>query len=86
MDNLDMDVIRCKAAGFGCRYGDWKWRNPITREIKEDDGTIEKACLCCGKRFKTKNKRKIYCTDICCLHAQQAKKHQKKEGNEQWTR
>ncbi len=86
MDNLDMDMIRCKAAGFGCRYGDWKAQNPITREIQADDGIIEKSCLLCGQRFKTKNKRKIYCSDVCCQNASMRKRAEKKARGEQWTK
>jgi ribosomal protein L37AE/L43A len=78
MDNLDMDSVRCKAAGYGVRYGDWKAKNPNTKEVRADDGTMEKSCAFCGKRFKTKNKRKVFCCEECCHNAQVAKRAAKK--------
>ena len=82
MDNLEMDVIRCKIAGVS--YGQYKATHPVTRVIDTDDGMEEKSCAFCGKRFKTKNKRKIYCCEVCCQNASSRKQAEKKARGEQW--
>lgn len=79
MDNLTMNAIQCKAAGVS--YGQWKAMHPVTRVI-EADGLMEKSCAYCGKRFKTKNKRKVFCCEECCQHGQAAKRAVKKARGE----
>ena len=71
MDNLAMDAIRCKAAGVS--YGQWKASHPVTRPVETDEGVMEKSCAFCGERFKTKNRRRIYCCELCAQNARVAK-------------
>lgn len=76
MDNLTMNAIQCKAAGVS--YGQWKAMHPVTKAIEIDEGLMEKSCAFCGKQFKTKNKRKVFCCEECCHNAQVAKRAAKK--------
>lgn len=84
MDNLAMDAIRCKNAGMS--YGQWKATHPIIRVVDADDGAMEKSCAHCGERFKTRNKRKIYCCERCGQLEQQARRKEKEANGEQWKR
>ena len=75
-DNLALDMMQCKADGFGCDYGKWKalQNNPVIKKkevIPED--WIE--CPVCGKFFKP-NKcgfKQIYCEPYCQKKAQRAR-------------
>lgn len=80
MDNLTMNAIQCKAAGVS--YGQWKAMNPVTKAIEIDECLVEKSCAYCGKQFKTKNKRKVFCCEECCHNAQLAKQRERRvSGN-----
>ena len=75
LDNLDLDMIQCKADGFGCNYGLWKalQKNPVVRKKKELPLDM-KTCPVCGKSFRPKNKgRQIYCEFSCQQKAQKAR-------------
>ena len=67
LDNLSKDMIRCRAEGFGCHYGDWKIGNWNTKEKVEEvapQGWL--ICQRCGKSFKPKTKRpQKYCDAVC---------------------
>lgn len=67
LDNLSMDMIRCKAEGFSCHYGDWKINNWNTREKLEE--TLPQGwltCQRCGKKFKPRtNRAQKYCDAVC---------------------
>ena len=73
LDNLDLDMIQCKADGFGRNYGKWKaWqKNPMVRKKKDELPLNWKVCPHCGRSFKPTNKgRQIYCEYTCQKEAQ----------------
>lgn len=81
MDNLSLDMIRCKADGFGCHYGHWKLiagnTKPIEVEMIPNDW---RTCEHCGKQFKPRVKKQKYCEAACQHEAQmektKAKRHE----------
>lgn len=76
LDNLSKDMIRCKADGFGCHYGQWKVSNWNTKDRVEEitpQGWL--ICKYCGKPFKPRTKRKqLYCEAVCQSQAQREKR------------
>lgn len=77
LDKLSLDMIQCKADGFGCNYGRWKslQETPELSERKLPDGWS--ICPQCGKSFKLPNKgRKIYCEIYCQKQAQDDKRRE----------
>ena len=79
LDNLSLDMIRCKADGFGCHYGHWKSLHENTKKEVEE-ATQEGWCICqrCGKAFKPKARRvQKYCEASCQHEAQQERYREK---------
>ena len=74
-DKLALDMIQCKADGFGCHYGRWKalQENPLHKKKEIPDGW--KVCPECGKAFQLGkySKKKIYCEVECQKKAQRAR-------------
>ena len=67
LDNLSLDMIQCKADGFGCHYGQWKALNGSTK-VKEEDSSPQGWLICqyCGKPFKPNTRRlRKYCDAVC---------------------
>lgn len=67
LDNLSMDMIRCKADGYGCHYGSWKALHPNTKD-NVDEPVPQGWLFCkeCGNPFKPKTKRsQFYCEPEC---------------------
>jgi hypothetical protein len=63
-DKLALDMMQCKADGYGCRYGKWK--------ALQKEGRIEhklpenwRVCPRCGHQFKPKAKTQKYCEYAC---------------------
>ena len=78
LDNLDLDMIQCKADGFGCNYGKWKalQEKPVATERKLPSGWS--ICPHCGKSFKLPNKgKKIYCEIYCQKEVQNIRRKEK---------
>lgn len=76
LDNLSLDMIQCKADGFGCNYGKWKvWQTYPAREKKPEEFPERwKICPQCGNYFNPSNKgRQIYCNIDCQKRAQRAR-------------
>ena len=69
LDNLSLDMIRCKADGFGCHYGHWKALHGDTKEAPEVEEPAPQGgliCQYCGKPFKPKTyRRQKYCDSLC---------------------
>lgn len=69
LDNLSLDMIRCKADGFGCDYGRWKamQERPVVIKPKKDELPEGwRICERCGKAYKPKSKRpQKYCDAVC---------------------
>lgn len=84
LDNLDLDMIRCKADGYGCHYGAWKATQdrPVTIEKKTEIPEGWKICQNCGKPFKLgwRGSRQIYCEIYCQKQAQQKRISQQKRS------
>ena len=79
LDNLSLDMIRCKADGFGCNYGQWKalQENPVASK-KDETPENWKICPQCGNYFEPSNKGKqIYCDIDCQKKAQRARDREK---------
>jgi hypothetical protein len=78
-DNLALDMMRCKADGFGCHYGDWKAIHGDTKTAPEDPtpkGWL--ICKYCGRPFKPKTKRsQTYCEVECQKAAQRERDREK---------
>jgi hypothetical protein len=57
-------MMKCKADGFGCRYGKWK---ALQAEGKIEHKLPENWAVCvrCGKSFKKKTKTQKYCEYSC---------------------
>ena len=76
LDNLDLDMIQCKADGFSYNYGKWKaWKGSPVREKKPIE-IPERWQICpqCGNYFNPSNKgRQIYCQIDCQKKAQRAR-------------
>lgn len=74
-DKLALDMMQCKADGFGCHYGQWKaLQDPVAVERKIPDGWL--ICPECGKSFKPgkySNRKRIYCDITCQKTAQRAR-------------
>lgn len=66
-DKLELDMIECEKAGYGCHYGKWKAMQPPVKYDQKDDVLPEGWALCerCGKPFKKHNMRQRFC-DIGC--------------------
>lgn len=83
LDNLDRDMIRCKADGYGCHYGAWKARQERPVVVKPKEGEIPEGwlvCQYCGKAFKPKSKRpQKYCEVYCMIEAQKERNRKRKE-------
>lgn len=84
-DNLALDMMQCKADGFGCNYGRWKaWHvNPV-REMKPK-GIPESWQVCpqCGRSFKPKKGHKqVYCEYECQRRAQRERNKNKNKYKE----
>lgn len=82
LDNLSKDMIRCKADGFGCHYGQWKALTGDTRE-KVEDQTPQGWLICqrCGKEFKPKTRRpQKYCDAVCQREATTERNMDKKRA------
>ena len=80
LDKLSLDMIQCKADGFGCRYGQWKAKQdrPVIIEKKEEYPDDWKVCPHCGKSFKPPRKGKqIYCEYFCQKAAQEIRRKEK---------
>ena len=76
LDNLDLDMIQCKADGFKYNYGKWKaWQvNPVREKKKAELPEGWKVCPQCGKWFNPSNKgRQVYCEIGCQKKAQRAR-------------
>ena len=75
LDNLSLDMIRCKADGFGCHYGQWKalQGEPVKVEEEVEEPTPQGWLICkqCGKPFKPRTKRKQYYCEAGCQRAAQ---------------
>lgn len=82
LDNLSLDMIRCKADGFGCHYGHWKALHEKTAPDKEEcapQGWL--ICKHCGKPFKPKARRvQKYCEAQCQRAAAEIRNLEKKRA------
>lgn len=80
-DKLALDMMQCKADGFGCHYGQWKaLQDPVAVERKIPEGWL--ICPECGKSFKHgkySNRNRIYCDITCQKTAQRARDKEKRK-------
>lgn len=67
MTNLDKDIRRAEALGYGVHYGLYKADHPNTKEAEPEviDPDLV-ACRWCGRLFRMdRGRRKIFCNDEC---------------------
>ena len=64
---LELDMIQCEKAGYGCHYGAWKATQKPTPIKKDVIPEGWRACIGCGKPFKPKTpkSRQEYCEVLC---------------------
>lgn len=81
LDNLSLDMIRCKADGFGCHYGDWKANHASTKANKDDSLSARwLICQRCGRQFKPKTRRDQKYCDMSCQREAQCEKDREKHN------
>ena len=69
LDNIDLDMIECEKAGFGCHYGRWKATQPIKQPEPVELPEEWKVCAHCGKSFKPNVPYQKYCEALCGYEA-----------------
>ena len=78
-DKLALDMMQCKADGFGCYYGRWKalQENPLPKKKEVPDGW--RICPACGTAFKPSkySRKQIYCEVECQKKVQRARDKEK---------
>lgn len=91
-DRITAKVLAAEAAGYGCHYGqfvadypdafkDWEPGQPVP----VPDPMPVRVCPVCGRKFASKNKHKVYCSDECKERRNSANyraAHKNKEENE----
>lgn len=75
LDKLDLEMIECEKAGFGCHYGRWKATQPIKKPDPVDIPEDWKTCPYCGKAFKPRLPQQKYCEAMCGVYANREKKY-----------
>ena len=86
-DKLALDMMKCKADGYGCHYGHWKAaQEQVQIEKKEEIPEGWMICTHCGKPFKPKVKRvQKYCEPNCANKASRIRRREKhKEYQREW--
>lgn len=70
-DKLALDMMQCKADGYGCHYGHWKAaQDPVQIVKKQEVPEGWRVCEWCGKPYKPKTKRaQKYCEPYCATQA-----------------
>lgn len=78
-DKLSLDMIECKKAGYGCHYGDWyaAQNRPVIIEKKTVVPDGYNVCPRCGKVFKPKTSKHIYC-EVGCQRASHRERNKDK--------
>lgn len=75
LDNIDLEMIECEKAGYGCHYGRWKATQPIKKPEPVDIPEDWKICPYCGKAFKPRLPQQKYCEAMCGVYANREKKY-----------
>ena len=86
-DKLALDMMQCKADGYGCHYGHWKAAQDPVRIVKKTEIPEGwRVCEYCGKPYKPKSKRpQKYCQPYCGTRAQREKdKAKRNEYQRKW--
>jgi hypothetical protein len=87
-DKLALDMMQCKADGYGCHYGHWKAAQaPVQVELEPKRKAPEewRECPWCRKQFKPVSSRQIYCQIYCQRSANYVKRREKRnEYNRKW--
>ncbi len=89
-DRLTAKVLAAEAAGYGCHYGQFVADHPDAFKDWEPGAPVqvpkklhEMICPMCGQKFTSKNKNRVYCSELCKDRSCRIKKKQEEKKNGQ---